>query len=148
MLFDKSMQNNWIVPWHQDRTIAVRDRRDVPDFGPWSRKSGAWHVEPPFEITQSMVTLRAHLDDCDEHNAPLLYVPGSHRVGKIPADEVGNFARRQGHAVSLAQAGDVWAYATAIVHASEPAATPTRRRVLQVDYAAQELPGGLKWSGI
>ena len=148
VLFDKTRANNWAVPWHQDRTIAVTARREVSGFGPWSRKSGVDHVEPPFEITAGMVTLRAHLDDCDTANAPLFYVPGSHRLGKIPSADVAALAHRCGHATSLAQAGDVWLYATPIVHGSEAARDPRRRRVLQIDFAAVDLPGGLQWLGI
>ncbi len=148
VLFDKTPTNNWTVPWHQDRTIAVRKRCEVPGYGPWSRKSGIDHVEPPFAITAGMVTLRAHLDDCDVSNAPLLYVPGSHRLGKIPSGDVAALARRHGHETSLAQAGDVWLYATPIVHGSEAANAPRRRRVLQIDYSADELPAGLEWAGI
>ncbi|WP_367280013.1 hypothetical protein [Sphingomonas sp. LHG3406-1] len=48
----------------------------------------------------------------------------------------------------LAEAGDLWLYATPILHASEVASTPTRRRVLQVDFAAEDLPGGLCWLGV
>jgi hypothetical protein len=29
ILFDKSPAANWALGWHQDRTIAVRERRDV-----------------------------------------------------------------------------------------------------------------------
>lgn len=148
VLFDKTAHSNWVVPWHQDRTIAVRARVEAPGYGPWSRKSGTWHVEPPFDLTARMITLRAHLDDCDEDNAPLLYVPGSHALGRLPVDGIAELARKQGHAVSLAKAGDVWAYATAIVHGSEAARKPSRRRVLQIDYSADELPPGLAWAGI
>lgn len=63
ILFDKTADNNWAVPWHQDRTIAVRARHDVPGFGPWSLKAGVVHVEPPFEIIEGMITIRAHLDE-------------------------------------------------------------------------------------
>ena len=55
---------------------------------------------------------------------------------------------RCGTAVCEAEAGDVWLYATPILHASEAAKVPTRRRVLQVDYAAGDLPGGLEWAGV
>jgi hypothetical protein len=41
-----------------------------------------------------------------------------------------------------------WLYATPILHASQSATAPSRRRVLQVEYAAKELPGGLEWLGI
>jgi len=40
ILFDKSPGTNWSLAWHQDRTIAVRQRIDTPDFGPWSTKRG------------------------------------------------------------------------------------------------------------
>lgn len=47
ILFDKSAEQNWSLGWHQDRTIAVKQRIDVDGFGPWSVKSGMIHVEPP-----------------------------------------------------------------------------------------------------
>jgi ectoine hydroxylase-related dioxygenase (phytanoyl-CoA dioxygenase family) len=147
-VFDKTPEINWSVPWHQDRTITVRGRRDVPGFGPWLVKAGNVHVEPPFEIMAGMITIRAHLDDCDADNAPLLIVPGSHRFGRVPVGQTAEMARRLGHAVCRARAGDVWVYATPIIHASERARTPGRRRVLQVDYADWQLAGGLEWLGI
>ncbi|MGJ4965035.1 hypothetical protein [Bradyrhizobium sp. SZCCHNRI1009] len=45
-------------------------------------------------------------------------------------------------------AGDIWLYATPILHASEPSVQPGHRRVLQVDFTADELPGGLIWLGV
>jgi hypothetical protein len=148
ILFDKTADNNWAVPWHQDRTIAVRERRDVPGFGPWSVKDDVVHVEPPFDIIEGMITIRAHLDDCPDENAPLLIVPGSHRLGRVAAERTAEVAREHGHAPCLAGAGDLWIYATSIVHASERAQSPRRRRVLQVDYANMNLPGGLQWVGV
>ena len=40
ILFNKTLDSNWKVVWHQDRTIAVRERKDVPYFGAWSTKAG------------------------------------------------------------------------------------------------------------
>jgi ectoine hydroxylase-related dioxygenase (phytanoyl-CoA dioxygenase family) len=147
VVFDKTAEINWSVPWHQDRTVAVRARRDVPGFGPWSTKSGLIHVEPPFDVLSGMITIRAHLDDCGDDNAPLLIVPGSHRLGAISAGHASDVARRFGHVRCRANVGDVWVYATPIVHASERARSPTRRRVIHVDYAKGCLPGGLEWLG-
>ena len=148
ILFDKTADNNWSVAWHQDRTIAVRARHELPGFGPWSVKAGVVHVEPPFEVIENMITIRAHLDDCADDNAPLLVVPGSHRLGRVATGETASVAHAHGHAACLAAAGDLWIYATSIVHASERARKPGRRRVLQVDYASDELPGGLQWLGV
>lgn len=42
----------------------------------------------------------------------------------------------------------VWLTATAIVHASNSAVNPTHRRVLQLEYSADDLPNGLEWLGL
>lgn len=148
ILFDKTPATNWSLGWHQDRTVAVAARMDVEGFGPWTVKNGLVHVAPPFELLAGMVTLRVHLDPVPATNAPLLVAPGSHRLGRIPEAEVPGVVRRYGTSACLAEAGDVWLYATPILHASDAALEPRRRRVLQVDFAAGDLPGGLEWLGV
>ncbi|HEY1073722.1 phytanoyl-CoA dioxygenase family protein [Brevundimonas sp.] len=148
VLFDKSQAMNWIVAWHQDRTIAVRERRDTPDFGPWSVKDGIVHVAPPISVLDQMVTLRVHLDPCADDNAPLIVALGSHRLGKVAADNVEALANQNSIYACHADAGDVWAYATPILHSSAKSLSDRRRRVLQLDYSAQELPNGLEWLGV
>ncbi len=148
ILFDKTRDSNWSLPWHQDRTIAVQERVDIDGFGPWTTKSGLLHVAPPFGILAGMVTLRVHLDPVPPANGPLRIAPGSHRLGTIPEHAIERAVRQCGTAICLAEAGDIWIYSTPILHASEAATHPERRRVLQIDYAAGELPGGLKWLGI
>jgi hypothetical protein len=74
--------------------------------------------------------------------------PGSHHLGRIAEGEIDAAVARCGVASCEAEAGDVWLYATPILHASEAAVAPRRRRVLQVDYAVGNLPGGLQWLGI
>ncbi|QDX28331.1 phytanoyl-CoA dioxygenase family protein [Sphingomonas suaedae] len=148
LLFDKSAPTNWSLAWHQDRTICVRERRDVAGFGPWTVKSGLLHVAPPIAVLERMVTIRIHLDDVPADNAPLLIAPGSHRVGLVREDTIDAVVKDCGVHVCTAWTGDIWLYATPILHASQAAAVPRRRRVLQVDYAAFDLPGGLIWSGI
>lgn len=145
ILFDKTPGANWGLGWHQDRTIAVRDREDLPDYGPWSIKAGVPHVEPPFAVIQAMVTLRIHLDDVPKQNAPLLIAPGSHRLGRISEPEIADAVGRCGTAMCLAQRGDVWSYSTPILHASTPSTGHAHRRVLQVDYAAAPLAAPLEW---
>lgn len=148
ILFDKSATNNWALGWHQDRTIAVRERTDAPGFGPWSVKKGVTHVEPPFALIEAMSTLRIHLDPVTADNAPLLIAPGSHGLGRISEGVIDACVAQCGTVACTADRGDVWAYATPIVHASARAARPARRRVLQVDFSARPLPHGLDWLGI
>ncbi len=148
ILFDKSAATNWALGWHQDRTIIVRRRLAVDGFGPWTIKAGLHHVAPPVELLARMITLRIHLDPVPAANAPLLVAPGSHRLGRVPEGEITRTVARCGVRACLAETGDIWAYSTPILHASDAAAEPRRRRVLQVDYAAEDLPGGLEWLGI
>ena len=148
ILFDKTSSTNWGLPWHQDRTIVVTRRVEVEGFGPWTVKSGLLHVAPPFDLLAGMVTLRVHLDPVPETNAPLLIASGSHRLGQIPEGELKSVVQQCGIATCLADAGDVWLYSTPILHCSEAARDPAHRRVLQVDFAAGDLPGGLTWLGV
>lgn len=148
ILFDKSAAMNWALGWHQDRTVAVAERIEVEGFGPWTVKDGIPHVAPPLDVLADMVTLRVHLDPVPATNAPLMIAPGSHRLGRIAEAEIEAVVARCGIFTCLAEPGDIWAYATPILHASDAAAEPRNRRVLQVDYAARGLPGGLRWHGV
>ena len=144
--FDKSPQANWALGWHQDRTINLAARAEVAGYGPWTVKQDSPHVEPPFEVIAAMLTLRIHLDPVTPDNAPLEIALGSHRHGYIAEGDVAGVAAESRLATCLASPGDVWAYATPILHASQRARLPARRRVLQVDFSAAELPQPLKWA--
>ncbi len=40
IFFDKTAEANWKVPWHQDLTIAVKEKRETKGFTAWTRKAG------------------------------------------------------------------------------------------------------------
>jgi hypothetical protein len=148
ILFNKTSQTNWSLAWHQDRTICVTQKIEVHGFGPWTVKAGLHHVAPPFDLLTRMVTLRIHLDDVPTTNAPLIIAPRSHKLGRVPVEAIEAAVEQCGSYTCLADAGDVWLYSTPILHASEAATKPAHRRVLQVDFAAEELPHGLEWLGV
>ncbi len=56
ILFDKSADTDWGVTWHQDLTIAVQTKHEVPGFSAWTLKGGIQHAQPPVEIMERMVT--------------------------------------------------------------------------------------------
>src|SRR5262245_1421546 len=68
LFFDKIPGANWEVCWHQDLSIAVATRVEMPGFGGWSVKQGVVHVQPPASVLANMLTVRVHLDDCDADN--------------------------------------------------------------------------------
>jgi ectoine hydroxylase-related dioxygenase (phytanoyl-CoA dioxygenase family) len=147
ILFDKTAESNWAVPWHQDTTIAVLERRDVPGFGPWSVKGGIAHVQPPGGVLEGMLTVRINIDPCGPENAPLLVVPRSHTRGIMGDDAVARLVERGVEPVACTgTAGDAVLMRPLIVHCSGRAEEPRRRRVVHLEWAAERLPGGLEWA--
>ena len=148
ILFNKTAEQNWSLGWHQDRTIAVARKREMHGFGPWSVKAGLTHVEPPFSVMEQLHTIRIHLDDVDEDNAPLLIAAGSHNFGKVIESDMQAATEKCAIKICIAQTGDVWLYKTPILHASCATRSGKNRRVLQIDIADFSLPDGLEWAGI
>ena len=144
--FDKNPQTNWGVPWHQDRIIAVQERHDLPEFVAWTRKSSAWHCEPPTDLLQEMLFVRVHLDDNTAENGAMQFAPGSHRLGKVPTETAGQVARKFKTETSQAKAGDILVLKMLTLHRSRPAPTADHRRVLRVDFAPCPLPLPLCWN--
>jgi hypothetical protein len=145
ILFDKTPDTNWKVPWHQDLAIAVAERCEVEGFGPWSVKDDMPHVHAPVWLLERMVTLRLHLDDCPADNGALRVLPGSHREGKLSAEQIVAWKERVPETVCEVPAGGVLRMRPLLLHASSVATRPGHRRVLHIEFACEPLPGGLRW---
>src|SRR5882724_2163275 len=89
IFFNKTRSSNWKVVWHQDLTIAVRERREVDGFGPWTLKAGVLHVQPPAEVMSGILAIRLHLDESAIDNGPLRVIAGSHSEGRLSAEQIG-----------------------------------------------------------
>lgn len=147
IFFDKTPDANWKVPWHQDLTIAVREKRETTGFSAWTRKAGIPHVQPPLEILEKMLTLRFHLDDADETNGALKLIAKSHKNGRLSADEIKSARLANETKVCSVKKGDCLIMRPLILHSSSAAASPKNRRVIHFEFAAQDLPDGLDWYG-
>ena len=145
ILFDKTPEANWNVVWHQDLSIAVRERQEVEDFGPWSEKAGVVHVQPPTRVLERMLTVRLHLDDCDETNGPLLVLPGSHRGGRLTGPEIQRQRTQTSSVACPVPSGGALLMRPLLLHASSASQSPRHRRVIHLEYAADSLPGSLQW---
>jgi ectoine hydroxylase-related dioxygenase (phytanoyl-CoA dioxygenase family) len=146
ILFDKTDGANWGVPWHQDVAIAVVERIETAGFWPWSLKEGVVHVQPPQQILANIVTVRLHLDDCLADHGALRVLPGSHLRGELDDKAISEWAGKQTAVTCEIPKGGALLLRPLLLHASAPAKNPSHRRVLHVEYAATELPNGLKWS--
>lgn len=146
ILFNKDKLTNWHVSWHQDLSIAVRQRADIPGFHSWSIKDGVQHVQPPIAILERMLTIRIHLDPADEANGALWVSPGSHLIGRIQANEANSTAETGGKMLCGARRGDALVMKPLLLHASSKARNASSRRVIHLEFAAIELPAPLEWA--
>jgi hypothetical protein len=144
--FDKSPESNWLVAWHQDLTIAVQEKHEVPDFGPWSIKDGIPHVQPPVECLAQMLTLRLHLDDADETNGALRVLPRTHKLGRLSTSQILQQRDHTPEHLCTCKAGDALLMRPLLLHASSRATIPSHRRILHIEYAAFDLPSTLQWN--
>jgi ectoine hydroxylase-related dioxygenase (phytanoyl-CoA dioxygenase family) len=147
IFFDKTENANWPVPWHQDLTIAVRERVDLAGWTNWTIKRGVVHVQPPLEILQRMITVRLHIDDCPTDNGPLRAIGGTHRHGRLAREDIRAIAAAETESVLCAKSGDALFMRPLLLHASSPARVPKHRRVLHLEFAPMQLlPSGLDWA--
>ena len=144
-LFDKSTAANWLVAWHQDLSIAVATRYEVPTWNGWSVKDGVNYVQPPSEILSSLVALRIHLDECNISSGPLRVLKASHKLGRVPHEQCAALAASHEEQVVTGGMGSALLMRALLVHASSKAMASERRRVLHLEFAAFELPDGLCW---
>jgi len=145
LFFDKTVDANWKVVWHQDLTVAARERIDVPGYGHWTDKAGVPHVQPPVEVLEQMLAVRLHLDPCGEDNGPVRVLDGTHRLGRLTAPEVDELRATVSESVCLAPEGALLAFRPLLLHASSPATRPVHRRVIHIEYAARPLAAPLTW---
>lgn len=144
--FDKTETDNWTLPWHQDRVVALKQRIETPGFANWTNKVGIWHAEPPIEFLDRMIFARIHLDPADEANGCLQLALGTHARGKIAAAETRAIAEASPIENCAAERGDILFAKALIVHRSAPSRTSARRRAVRVDYCADPLPSPLEWA--
>jgi ectoine hydroxylase-related dioxygenase (phytanoyl-CoA dioxygenase family) len=143
--FEKSTDNNWLVPIHQDLSIPVRERVEHPALRGWSEKEGALFVQPPTNLLETLVAVRIHLDPCMEEDGPLQFVPATHTRGRIDAAEASRL-RQEGPVVTCSvDRGGALVMRPLALHASSKATGTSRRRVLHFVFGPAELPYGLQW---
>lgn len=136
IVFDKTPTQNWAVSWHQDKTIAARQRAELAGWEPWTLKDGTLHVQPPRCVLDAMATIRIHLDPADNDNGCLQVIPGSHRHGVLKPADIQAGVREQLVTSCVVQMGDAIAMRPLMLHASRKATRPAHRRVIHLEYGS------------
>ncbi len=144
-LFDKTDGANWGVFWHQDLSIAVKERHEVDGYHAWTRKAGVQCVQPPTDVMSQILTVRLHLDDCQADNGALKVLPRSHRHQQLTSNRIEQIAAGDQAVVCEVPVGGAVLMNPLLLHASSPMNTSGHRRVIHFEIAAIELPPPLEW---
>jgi ectoine hydroxylase-related dioxygenase (phytanoyl-CoA dioxygenase family) len=144
--FDKTENANWKVSWHQDLTIAVREKIVTKDFTAWTVKDNVHHVQPPIEFLERMLTLRFHLDDADETNGALKILPKTHKFGRLDATKIRVVKSNHTATLCAVKKGDCLLMKPLIIHSSSSGTSPKNRRVIHLEFSADNLPNGLQFN--
>ncbi|MBI3561625.1 MAG: phytanoyl-CoA dioxygenase family protein [Gammaproteobacteria bacterium] len=146
LFFDKTPEKNWYVTWHQDKTVTVNRKTELPGWGPWSIKEGLHHVQPPLAVLNKMITLRLHIDPSDEDNGCLKVIPGSYKLGILQQTQIDAIVQDTRATPCIVAAGDAVIMRPHLLHASSKARQPSHRRVVHLEYSSFTLPAGLGWA--
>src|SRR5258707_1105253 len=92
-LFVKSPTSNWLITWHQDTALPLRQRREADGWSSWSVKNGVIYAHAPASALQQVIALRVHLDDSAEENGPLRVIAGTHDLGVLTDDAIAQIVR-------------------------------------------------------
>ncbi|HTE87683.1 MAG TPA: phytanoyl-CoA dioxygenase family protein, partial [Terriglobales bacterium] len=120
------------------------ERKEAAHFGPWSIKAGVPHVQPPPSVMAKMLAIRLHLDESHEGNGPLRVISGSHRAGFLSAEGISIWRERPSVVCAVPRGGAIL-MRPLLLHASSSSLKPEPRRVIHLEFAADDLPDGLQW---
>lgn len=146
IVFDKTPEANWLVNWHQDKTIAVSNKILLEGWGPWSVKEGIHHVQPPLSVVEKMITFRIHLDPADETNGCLRVIPASHKMGIVKQSFIRKMTVKQDGVSCIGDRGDTLIMRPHLLHASSKATKGVHRRVIHIEFSTYQLPEGISWA--
>ena len=141
--FNKNKQYNWSVPWHQDKTIAVKNKVTLPGYKNWTIKQGVPHVQPPLEVLNKITAVRIALDDSNKDNGGLKIIPGTHALGVLTQTEIDRLTQQTALSFSL-KAGDALIMHPLTLHASNRSTCDRSRRIIHLEYSSGDLPS-LAW---
>tara|TARA_B100000745_G_scaffold35436_1_gene21993 strand:+ start:493 stop:1281 length:789 start_codon:yes stop_codon:yes gene_type:complete len=117
----------------------------------WHQDFGTWHRDDEMPEPRAM-NIAVYLDDVTPANGPLLFIPGSHKDGTLPAghdiettsyplwtldrETVTRLAEQGGIAAPVGKAGAMVVFHCNLVHASPPNISPFGRTIVYLSLCA------------
>ena len=121
------------------------------DVWQWHQDFGTWHVDDQMPEPRAM-NVAIFLDDVNEFNGPLMFIPQSHKLGVIDAKHdtvttsyplwtldqqtIGKLAAKGGLVAPKGPAGSMILFHSCLVHASGSNLSPWHRRTVYLSLCA------------
>ena len=115
------------------------------DVWQWHQDFGTWHRDDQMPEPRAM-NVSVFVDDVTAANGPLLFIPGSHKLGVVEAghdlqttsyplwtlsrDKVTELAKKGGCVAPTGPAGSMLLFSSLLVHASPPNISPFGRTIV------------------
>lgn len=142
--FDKPVESNWFVAYHQDLTISVKEKIETEGYGPWTVKQNQYAVQPPINILENIFTIRIHLDDTNSGNGALKVIAYSHSKGLYRPETIDR--NIESEVICDVPAGGIMVMKPLLLHSSARSTDKKRRRVIHIEFCNLGLSGGLEWA--
>ncbi len=146
IFFNKPLHANWVVNWHQDLTINLKQKSAHEDFKHWILKDNYFSVQPPLKYLQNILTVRIHLDDCFSTNGALKIIPKSHHEIQRMTNLPQQFFETE--TTCEVAKGGVLFMKPLLWHSSRRSENQQSRRVIHLEFCSLDLPPELKWQEI
>lgn len=143
MIIDKTKDNNWILDWHQDRRVAVKESIETAGFTNWSSQYAVHHVCASLEVLKNFLIARISLDPMSKENGAIFIVPNTHREGIYEHEEILSKVKKIGPLLYEMKAGDMMIMSPLLIHNSPRSTTSVSRRILSIEFSACPLPNQL-----
>ena len=86
-----------------------------------------------------LLAIRLHVDESGIDNGPLRVIAGSHRKGRLSAEQIASWNKETAVTCTVPKGGAL-VMRPLLLHASSSCVVPKSRRVIHLEFAAAELP--------
>lgn len=142
---NKTQQNNWALPWHQDIKVAVDAFAEAEGYSGWTNESGIMHVIPPSHFLDKMLSVRFNLDDSDDENGGLQVLPGTHKEGMLTNEALTHKINTIAPLLCASPVRSITVLKALTIHRSDVSQTLRNRRILQIEYCGERLHHNLNF---
>jgi len=134
-IFQKTIGSNWLVPWHQDRSLPTTCAATQRYLTKTRIKEDIELYQPNSQTLDEVISVRVHLDPCLDENGPLQIIPGTHKLGCLTSESIASYREEKEKLAILCDKGAALIMKPLLIHKSSKSKSPTPRRVLHFVYA-------------